>query len=152
VFTPKSLLRHPECTSPLTDFSQKRFQEVILPSPEELKNAEKLLICSGKIYYDLRQKIRELKMGNTAIIRLEQFYPFPKKQIDEVLENYAGKIPVRWVQEEPSNMGANWFMQMHLKHIRGIEFICRPASASPASGSYKVHENEQAALLAEALK
>lgn len=152
VFTPKSLLRHPECTSPLTDFSQKRFQEVILPSPEELKNAEKLLICSGKIYYDLRQKIRELKMENTAIIRLEQFYPFPKKQINEVLENYAGKIPVRWVQEEPSNMGANWFMQMHLKHIRGIEYICRPASASPASGSYKVHENEQAALLAEALK
>lgn len=152
VFTPKSLLRHPDCVSPVSDFTQGRFQEVILPSASQLKNAERLLICSGKVYYDLLQKIKEQKKENTAIIRLEQFYPFPKNQLEEVLKKYTGKIPVRWVQEEPSNMGANWFLQMQLKHIQGIEYICRSASASPASGSYKVHEKEQAELLHKALK
>lgn len=152
VFTPKSLLRHPECVSPLSDFTHGRFQEVIYPLPDRLSKAERLLICSGKVYYDLLQKAKELNKENTAIIRLEQFYPFPKKQLEEILLNYAGKIPLRWVQEEPANMGANWFMQVQLKHIKGIEYICRPPSASPASGSYKVHEKEQAELLTEALK
>lgn len=152
VFTPKSLLRHPECVSPLSDFANGRFQEVIIPSANQLKKAERLLICSGKVYYDLMQKIKEQNIRNTAILRLEQFYPFPKNQLEDLLRNFAGKVPVRWVQEEPANMGANWFMQIQLNHIRGIEYVCRMPSASPASGSYKVHEKEQAELLRQALK
>jgi 2-oxoglutarate dehydrogenase E1 component len=152
VFTPKSLLRHPECVSPLSDFSNGRFQEVIGPSDERLKDAQRLLMCSGKVYYDLLHKIKERNDKHTAILRLEQLYPFPEKQLNDILKKYAGKIPVRWVQEEPANMGANWYMQMQLKHIQGIDYVCRASSASPASGSYKVHEKEQSELLTEALK
>ncbi len=152
VFTPKSLLRHPACVSPLTDFTKGQFCEVIFPASALLDKASRILICSGKIYYDLIAEISKRQKQDIAIIRIEQLYPFPANQLDPVLQRFTGKVPVRWVQEEPANMGANWYMQMQLKKFQGIEYISRQPSASPASGSMKVHEKEQAALIEKAIE
>lgn len=146
--TPKSLLRHPECNSTLEDFTTGTFQELIGDAYADAKKVKKVLICTGKIYYELLAKQQSDARKDVAIIRLEQLYPLPEKQLQAVYEQYA-KADFYWVQEEPKNMGVwmhfcRYELPMHLK------FIGRRSSASPATGFKKMHDKEQAAIIEEA--
>ncbi len=152
VMTPKSLLRHPEVVSALEELAQGRFQKVI---PERVKGARKVLLTSGKVYYDLLAKRRELAAEDVALIRLELLYPFPEEELKEALGFYPRKTPVVFVQEEPINQGAWWYLSARFcGEIYGHPFsvVARPESPSPAVGSSKVHRLEQEALLEEAFK
>ncbi len=158
VMSPKSLLRHPECVSDISEFAEAtRFQEVY-DDPEVGKKGGKkvkrLLLCTGKIYYDLLEKKRNEERDDVAIVRVEQLYPLPVKQLQAVFEHYPDAQPI-WVQEEPSNMGAWQFMHsifinkeidldVELKHV------ARKSSASPATGFKKVHEQQQERIINEA--
>lgn len=145
VMTPKSLLRHPQCVSSIEDFTSGTFQELIGDNFADAKKVKKVLFCSGKIYYELLAKQQEDKRTDIAIIRLEQLYPLPEKQISEVFAQYP-KATYHWVQEEPRNMGT-W---MHLSRYDlpfALSFIGRKSSASPATGFKKVHDKEQAAII-----
>ncbi len=146
LMTPKSLLRHPEVVSDIADFeSGNRFREII-DDPEvntkaEVKKVKRVLQCSGKVYYDLLERKREEKRDDIAIIRFEQLYPFPTKQVDMLKEKYKGKETF-WVQEEPSNMGAWQYVNaIFLEH--DFKLIARKSSASPATGFKKVHDKQQ---------
>ena len=132
---PKSLLRHPLAVSGLSDMASGSFQKV-LDDPDNLKNGNRILFCSGKIFYELLQKRREVKKHDTAIVRLEQLYPFPERQLKNVIKKYRKAGQYFWVQEEPENMGAWFFMSRRLEKITGkpVEYIGRKASASPATG------------------
>ncbi|WP_369792385.1 2-oxoglutarate dehydrogenase E1 component [Thermus sp. 2.9] len=152
VMTPKSLLRHPEVVSSLEELAQGRFQKVI---PERVKGARKVLLTSGKVYYELLAKRRELGAEDVAILRLELLYPFPEEELKEALAPYPKKTPVVYVQEEPVNQGAWWYLSARFcGEIFGHPFsvVARPESPSPAVGSSKVHRLEQEALLEEAFK
>mgnify|MGYP001773417024 CR=1 FL=1 len=152
VMTPKSLLRHPEVVSALAELAQGRFQKVI---PERVKGARKVLLTSGKVYYDLLQKRKELGAEDVAILRLELLYPFPEAELQEALGFYPKKVPVVFVQEEPVNQGAWWYLSTRFcGEIYGHPFsvVARPESPSPAVGSSKVHRLEQEELLEEAFK
>ncbi|MGC3969201.1 MAG: hypothetical protein QM775_18100 [Pirellulales bacterium] len=119
-----------------------------------VKRVERVLLCSGKIYYDLEAKRQELGREDVAILRVEQLYPLPQEQLRSALARYSDTTPVFWVQEEPENMGAWRFMRIHFgeKLFGRLKFsgICRPASGSPATGSNSSHKLEQAELLAQA--
>ncbi len=152
IMTPKSLLRHPRCISTLEDLTTGEFRSVL---DDELvpdkQNISRILLCSGKVYYDLLNHREELKRDDVAIIRLEELYPLPYLELQQVLSQYPAGTEVRWVQEEPENMGATRFLRAHFGNsifdkypLRSIE---RDASASPATGSKKSHLLEQAALL-----
>lgn len=148
--SPKSLLRHPMAVSPMTDFtSNNKFQEVIGDDKIEGKKAKRLLICTGKVYYDLLAAREENKIKDVAIVRIEQLYPYPQEQVDAILKQYA-KADKFWVQEEPLNMGAWGYMLGHMRKL-DIDPIGRPASASPATGYKKKHDAQQQALVNEAL-
>ncbi|TBH20925.1 2-oxoglutarate dehydrogenase E1 component [Thermus thermamylovorans] len=158
VMTPKSLLRHPEVVSSLEELAQGGFQKVI---PERVKGARKVLLTSGKVYYDLLQKRRELGAEDVAILRLELLYPFPEAELKEALGFYPKKTPVVYVQEEPVNQGAWWYLSARFNvasltcgEIYGHPFgvVARPESPSPAVGSSKVHKLEQERLLEEAFR
>jgi 2-oxoglutarate dehydrogenase E1 component len=152
VMTPKSLLRHPEVVSALEDLAQGRFQKVI---PERIQGARKILLTSGKVYYDLLAKRRELAAEDVALIRLELLYPFPEEELKEALGFYPRKTPVVFVQEEPINQGAWWYLSARFcGEIYGHPFsvVARPESPSPAVGSSKVHRLEQEELLEEAFR
>jgi len=152
VMTPKSLLRHPEVVSALEELAQGRFQKVI---PERVQGARKVLLTSGKVYYDLLAKRRELAAEDVALIRLELLYPFPEEELKEALGFYPRKTPVVFVQEEPVNQGAWWYLSARFcGEIYGHPFsvVARPESPSPAVGSSKVHRLEQEALLEEAFQ
>ncbi len=154
VMAPKSLLRHPECVSAPDAFaSGTRFQEVIDDpevGPRSGKKINRLLFCSGKIYYDLLQYKREQKRKDAAIVRIEQLYPFPTQQIDELFNKYSQAEPI-WVQEEPQNMGAWYYLDAGsaFSH-RNLTCIARKASASPASGFKKVHDQQQKEIVKKA--
>lgn len=146
LMTPKSLLRHPEVVSDISEFeTDNRFREII-DDPEvntkaEVKKVKRVLQCSGKVYYDLLARKREEKRDDIAIIRFEQLYPFPSKQVDMLKEKYKGK-ETYWVQEEPSNMGAWQYVNaFFLEH--DFQLIARKSSASPATGYKKVHDEQQ---------
>lgn len=155
VMTPKSLLRHPQVQCSLDELTQDRFHRV-LGETEDLdpSSVKRILLCSGKVYYDLINRRRELERDDIAIVRIEQFYPFCDKSLSRALEPYAPDTPITWVQDEPENMGAWWFMRVHFgdqllgSHPLGI--VCRPASASPATGSSNAHKAEQERLLTQA--
>ena len=152
VMTPKSLLRHPEVVSALEELAEGRFQKVI---PERVKGARKVLLTSGKVYYDLLQKRKELQAEDVAILRLELLYPFPEAELQEALGAYPKKVPVVFVQEEPVNQGAWWYLSARFcGEIYGHPFsvVARPESPSPAVGSSKVHKLEQEELLEEAFR
>ena len=150
VMSPKSLLRHPECVSPLEEFTgDQKFKEIIDDdSTKSFAKIRKLILCSGKVYYDLDQHRREKQIQDTAIVRLEQLYPFPEKQMADILKKYKNAA-VTWVQEEPVNMGAATHIQLQLG-VRLKEIIARDHVASPATGFKKVHDKEQSDLLKEA--
>ena len=104
--SPKSLLRHPQVVSPLEDFATGRFQPILDDATANADKVEKLVLCSGKIYYELLAKKEELGCENIALVRLEQLYPLQQDKIDEVLSKYSNRKQLLWVQEEPENMGA----------------------------------------------
>ncbi len=148
VMSPKSLLRHPKCLSPKADFTTgKKFQEVIDDDRIKASSVKKVILCSGKIYYDLIDKQETLKNKDTAVVRLEQLYPFPEKQIKALQKKYA-KAEWRWVQEESRNMGAASYI---FERFEGkMPIISRKASSSTATGYKKVHDEQQEELLNKA--
>ncbi|WP_242471238.1 hypothetical protein [Blastococcus sp. TML/C7B] len=160
VFTPKSLLRAKVAVSPVSDFTDEGFRHV-LPDPgvagRPLDGAavRRVLLCSGKVAYDLMAQRESEGSTDVAVVRVEQLYPLPAQQIAEALEQYPNATDVVWVQEEPANMGAWQFMAVnlpeHLPSGRTFRRVSRRASASPAVGSAKVHDVEQRQLVAEAL-
>jgi 2-oxoglutarate dehydrogenase E1 component len=148
VFTPKSMLRHPDALSPLADFSRPRFLKV-LPDTE-IQNAERVLVCTGKVGHELRVERTKRKDTHTAIVFLEQLYPFPERELSEALAQHPNAREVVWVQEEPANMGAHFYVLPRLRRVARtvpVRSIKRSASASPATGSGKAHELEQKTLL-----
>jgi 2-oxoglutarate dehydrogenase complex dehydrogenase (E1) component-like enzyme len=148
VFTPKSLLRMASASSGAKDFTDGTFRPV-LPDPSQPDKPERLILCTGKVFYDLA-KAREDKP--VAIVRVEELYPLPEKELKAELERYSGPDVV-WVQEEPENMGAWWYMERQLRSRLGVEpkVVARAESASPATGSQTVHQQEQRSLLNEAV-
>ena len=148
VFTPKSMLRHPDASSPIEDFTHKSFLNVIPDT--DVGEAERILICTGKIGHELRSERKKRKDTSTAIVFLEQLYPFPEKELIAELERHGTQGDIVWVQEEPANMGALFNMLTRLRRIAGERHVLsvkRSASATPATGSSKAHEVEQKTLL-----
>jgi 2-oxoglutarate dehydrogenase E1 component len=155
IMTPKSLLRHPEAKSGKDEFIRGGFKEVIDDNAEKRDLTEKLIFTSGKIYYDLTKFRKEKNIKNTAIIRIEQFYPYKSEQIKNIAASYPNAKNVIWVQEEPKNMGAWNFLQPRLSEDipnRQILYTGRPESASPAVGSAKISVQQQKELVEEAFK
>jgi len=149
VFTPKSMLRHPDALSPLDDLTHQRFLPVIPDA--EARDTKRVLICTGKIGHELRAERQRRQDMNTAIVFLEQMYPFPEAELAAEFERHATARDIVWVQEEPSNMGAVFYMLPRLRRIsneRPVLSVKRSGSASPATGSAKAHEVEQKTLLA----
>jgi 2-oxoglutarate dehydrogenase E1 component len=146
VFTPKSLLRHPKCVSPLKDLVKGRFQELIDDSQAQASKVEKIIFCTGKIYFDLLEEQENRKSSNTAIVRLEQLYPFPQKQFDAIVKKYSKAKSMVWAQEEPENMGA-WPYILRLLRFTNIQVVSRAESGSPATGSSKRHAVEHKKLM-----
>ncbi|MFA9478700.1 2-oxoglutarate dehydrogenase E1 component [Phycisphaerales bacterium AB-hyl4] len=155
VMSPKSLLRHPAAVSSIDAMASGRFHRVLADvSTEPRKDVSRVLLCSGKIYYELAEQREKLERNDVAILRLEQYYPFPDKALAKAIEPYGKQVPVYWVQEEPVNMGA-WPMlrRDHCTRLLGrwpFEGIGRPESASPATGSRAAHQIEQERVIAEA--
>lgn len=143
VMSPKSLLRHPECVSPVKDFTGKnKFMEII---PDKIANPRRVLFCSGKIYYELNEYRKNEKINDVAIVRVEQLYPFPEKEIRSIMaENPKAKFT--WVQEEPVNMGA-WSYVLNIFRKDDMDFIARKPSSSPATGFKKVHDTQQSNII-----
>jgi len=149
VFTPKSMLRHPDASSPVSDFTQRNFQNVL---PDlEIGEADRILVCTGKIGHELQAERKKRKDDSTAIVFLEQLYPFPEKELAAEFARHGDNGDIVWVQEEPANMGALFNMLPRLERIAGARHVMsvkRSSSPSPASGSAKAHEVEQRTLLA----
>jgi len=148
VFTPKSMLRHPDASSPVADFTQKNFLNV-LPDTE-IAEADRILVCTGKIGHELQAERKKRKDSSTAIVFLEQLYPFPDKELAAEFARHGDTGDIVWVQEEPANMGALFNMLPRLQRIAGdrpVMSVKRSSSASPATGSAKAHEVEQKTLL-----
>jgi 2-oxoglutarate dehydrogenase E1 component len=151
VMSPKSLLRHPKVMSPLEEFTSGSFREVLPDNGVDAKKVKRVLLCSGKIFYDLEEAREKEKIKDIAIVRMEQLHPLPKKQLLKVLESYK-KAELVWVQEEPENMGYwNYILRNFYKDLP-MEVIARKPSASPATGYNKVHVQEQQAIINKALK
>ncbi len=149
VMSPKSLLRHPLCVSSKEEFTiGTKFQEVIDDHTAKVKSVKSLLICTGKIYYDLLAKKMEGNRDDVAIVRLEQLYPYPKEQMNGIFKKYKG-AKIKWVQEEPENMGAWQYLNSFWRDA-SIAVLSRPVKASPATGFKKVHEEQQAAIVDQA--
>ncbi len=152
VMAPKSLLRHPLARSPVDDLVRGRFEEV-LDDPDGPARPERLLLCSGKVYYDLIERRRKDGFDNAAIVRLEQFHPFPEKLLARIKKKYSGVSEVVWVQEEPMNRGGWSFVFPRLFEIfpdMEIRYSGRRPSASPATGSLRIHKSNQERLVGEA--
>ncbi|GAB4375517.1 MAG: 2-oxoglutarate dehydrogenase E1 component [Salibacteraceae bacterium] len=145
VFTPKSLLRHPKCTSSLDELANGRFSEVFDDQSADPKKIEKLAFCSGKLYYELVEAREERKDNSIAIVRIEQLYPFPEKKVQQIIEKYKPKDLI-WIQEEPENMGAWGFINRKYGHL-GFRCIARHESGSPASGSVKRFQQRQQKII-----
>lgn len=146
IFTPKSLLRHPACISKLADLEKGCFREVFDDNLDPSK-VKKLVFCNGHIYYDLIEYREVIKSSDVAIVRLEQLYPFPKKQLSVILKKYSKAKTKLWVQEEPGNMGA-WGYMLRVFPEAELKLISRPESASPATGSPKKSQKQLKEILA----
>jgi 2-oxoglutarate dehydrogenase E1 component len=158
--TPKSLLRHKEAISSLDDLTSGTFQTVLPEKePSEAKNINRVILCSGKVYYDLLEKKKTGERNDTAIIRIEQLYPFPGEDLDELLAEFSKLKHAVWCQEEPMNQGA-WYSSQH--HMRNalhrlnpklhLEYAGRDASAAPAAGHMSVHIEQQKKLVNDAFE
>src|SRR5262249_41846233 len=154
VMTPKSLLRHKLAVSPVEQLTSGRFLEVLDDPAASPDRVERVLVCSGKVYYDLVAKREEEgRTGAVAIVRLEQLYPWPADALKAVLARYRTAREWVWVQEESQNMGAWTFVAPRLQELMGFAFqyVGRDASASPATGAHSVHDREQAELVGAAI-
>lgn len=149
VFTPKSLLRHPRCVSPLKQLTTGGFREVLDDEEANAEQVERVLFCTGKVYYDLVEYKEEHERTDVALVRLEQLFPFPDKQLKPVVEKYHNAERFLWVQEEPENMGA-WSYLLRTNQIIDLDVIARRNSASPATGFHKQHVDEQQNLIKRA--
>ncbi len=152
VMTPKSLLRHPMAVSSLADLSQDHFSAV-LEDPQNSPAAEKVILCSGKIYYQLITRRRQINADDIAIIRVEQLYPFPNKLLGDIITRYKKAKLWVWVQEEPENMGAWQFIRPRLGTLlkKHVVYIGRKAAASPATGYPKIYKMEQDSIVDQAI-
>jgi 2-oxoglutarate dehydrogenase E1 component len=160
VFTPKFLLRYAKASSRLEDLTSGTFQEVIGDSQHLGNQIRRVLLASGKVYYDLVNKREELNRNDVAIIRIEQLYPFPLQRLRDVLRRYPEDAELFWVQEEPENMGAWNFVEEQMQSIidpsgsgqpqRQLRYVGRVVAASPAAGAHKVHHDQQEALSEQA--
>lgn len=151
VFTPKSLLRHPKCTSKLEEMAKGYFNEVIDDDDVIIEEVRRVVFCSGKIYYDLLARKEEFSASDVAIVRIEQLHPFPSEQVKSILKKYKNVVLTLWVQEEPINMGAWRHVQ---DEFRGHEIlpIARQASGSPATGLAKLHMKSQEEIISKVFK
>ena len=148
VFTPKSMLRHPDASCTVADFAAARFLTVI--PDNSVTNAARLLVCSGKIGHNLRVEREKRKIDDVAIIFLEQLYPWPEAELYAALDQHPNATEIVWVQEEPANMGPLIYVMPHLRRLAGdraVLSVKRTASASPATGSAKAHELEEKTLI-----
>ncbi|HKU75532.1 MAG TPA: multifunctional oxoglutarate decarboxylase/oxoglutarate dehydrogenase thiamine pyrophosphate-binding subunit/dihydrolipoyllysine-residue succinyltransferase subunit, partial [Pyrinomonadaceae bacterium] len=149
VMTPKSLLRLPAASSSIDDLSTGGFQPLIDDAEiTDRDTVKRVVLCSGKVYYDLAEARKKTEDRTVAIVRLEQLYPFPANSLRDTLAKYPNANQIVWAQEEPQNMGGWTFVRDRLENP---QYVGRSASASPATGSYSIHQKEQAELLAEAL-
>ncbi|MFN0062992.1 MAG: 2-oxoglutarate dehydrogenase E1 component [Myxococcaceae bacterium] len=160
IMTPKSLLRRSEASSPLSAFTDGTFQRVIPETSQTLspQGVERLILCTGKVYFDLVAERERLKDTRTAIVRLEQLYPFPKTQLTAVLSSYPKLAQLIWVQEEPRNMGSWRYLLPKLSEMAqecsqkpALSCVARVESASPATGFLKSHDLEQRLLVEQAM-
>jgi 2-oxoglutarate dehydrogenase E1 component len=157
VFTPKSLLRHPLAVSELNEFADGKFEVVLddvdITDVDAKEMVKRVILCSGKVYYDLLEERRKNGITDTAIIRLEQLYPFPSQELVDVMEYYPNVESVIWCQEEPVNQGAWNGIKHRFQAYDYTEMVCvsRPAMAAPAVGSLYMHQRQQQALVREAL-
>jgi 2-oxoglutarate dehydrogenase E1 component len=153
VMTPKSLLRHPASTSTVNDLTNGRF-EPVLRDDSVTGDVKRVVLTGGKVYYDLRAA-REKSGANVPLVRLEQFYPFPQALLVDALRPFASATEILWVQEEPRNMGAWPFLNERLAALLGtnqkLRYVGRPLAAAPATGSHHRHEEQQKALVTQAL-
>jgi 2-oxoglutarate dehydrogenase E1 component len=153
VMTPKSLLRHPKVTSSLDELATGSFQPILGDASVKPTDVKQVILCSGKVFYDLDAKRQELGRHDVAILRVEQLYPLAPATLGAALAPFDAKAPVVWVQEEPENQGAwRYFRHFFGDHLatRGLSCVSRPASASPATGSANSHKHEQDLVLAGA--
>ena len=144
--TPKSLLRHPKVISTIEDLANGEFQPIIDDVTANAEKIEKLVFCSGKIYYELLAKKEELDCENIALVRMEQMYPLQQDKIDEVFAKYSNRKQLLWVQEEPENMGAWGYILRNFRDT-GIQVIAAVPSGSPAPGSHKMFEKNQNSVI-----
>ena len=156
VMTPKSLLRLPAASSTMDELTTGGFMPVIDDAGvDDASKVKRIVLCSGKVFYDLEAARAESRDERVAVVRLEQFYPFPKLALEAIIAKYSNATQLFWTQEEPKNMGGWTFVEPRLRAIKhdGIElrFVGRAASASPATGSYAIHELEQRKLVDESL-
>jgi 2-oxoglutarate dehydrogenase E1 component len=152
-FTPKKLLRYPACVSKLTDFTEGGFMEVLGDESVKAASVKRVVFCSGKIYYDLDEQRTKTGRTDTAIVRLEQLYPFPAAQINALLKKYSKATEFIWAQEEPENMGPWTFVDRRFRDLNGrnngiqLTYAGREEAASPATGFAKMHNREQQEIL-----
>ena len=159
VMSPKSLLRHKQATSTLEDLTEGTFYPVIGETDQQdPKKVKRLVLCGGKVYYDLYNRRAELEQDDVAIVRIEQLYPFPEDALTEAMAPYTNLESAVWCQEEPMNQGAWYSMQHHMRNVLHkhdsklhLEGVARPASAAPAVGYISVHAEQQETLVNEAL-
>jgi len=151
IMSPKSLLRHPAAVSKIADFTSGSFQEII-DDPQAPAKPTRLILCSGKVYYDLAEHREKHKLTDTALVRIEQLYPLHRDRLAEIAKAYGPKVKLVWCQEESQNNGAWFYLAPLLEDLFGRkpQYVGRDASASPAVGSLAVHKLELAALLKEA--
>jgi len=154
VFTPKSLLRSPKCVSPLVDFTEGKFQEVIDDSFADAKKVKRVLFCSGKIYYDLLDKQQADQRKDIAIVRIEQLYPTPVQQMAKIKSKYSKATEFFWVQEEPENMGAWPYMcrKFRKDDVLKLDVISRLEGSSTATGFAKQHAAQQLHIISKAFE
>jgi 2-oxoglutarate dehydrogenase E1 component len=149
VFTPKSMLRNPDASSPIEAFTRAHFRPVLRDA--EVANAERILLCTGKIGHELRAERKRRGDATTAILFLDQMYPFPEQDLAEAFALHPKAHEIVWVQEEPANMGALFFVLPRIERMAqgvAVRSVKRSASATPATGSAKAHEMEQQTILA----
>jgi 2-oxoglutarate dehydrogenase E1 component len=159
VISPKSLLRNPMAVSSLDDHTKGSFKCVINDTVDDKSLIKKVILCSGKVFYDLKERQSSEQKNHIAIVRIEQLYPFPYDDLEGVLKEYKNVKEIIWCQEEPQNQGA-WFSHRHrlqrvldrLKENQEIALVSRPPAAAPAVGMMKLHLEQQSNLVSEALQ
>ena len=155
VMSPKSLLRNPKAVSTMQDLSKGTFQTIIVDSVENAEKVNKVILCNGKVYYDLMAKIESENIKNVAVIRIEELYPFPKDEMEEAMSKYSNATDIIWLQEEPENKGA-WYNILHflnkiLKDEQKLRYVGRGRSSTPAVGYHALYTKQQEEVICKAL-